>query len=277
MSGTEVGKGPSHSAWSIAKVAYLAPFASPLAIVQAFWPVILFYAAAAVFGLQSVVLGGTVASETSDTETPIALGLPTSVLILFVAGSIYAWLLAARGAVAWHRHMILGESITWTPPIPSGHSLRYAIWGVVIWLLVGLASSFVIAPLIFLFASATEGPASLSTNGAVQVGAYPVLLNAVLSAALYALIILVFARLAMWLPQVAVDAADNDWYDHVPVRRILLLTAVPLSFVSSLLPAIPFGSVTTALQFVVGGYALLVALSGLSIAFRLRRTPRAEF
>ena len=274
MTAIEAG---SHSggpnAWSVAKAAYLAPFANPLGVLRAFWHVIVAYAVLIAFN--PVQFEQPVPLDPNGEANLMVPRLET--VVFFVLLGIYVWLLAMRGAVAWHRHIILGERIAWTPPVPSWHGLRYGLWGLVIALIVGLVAgvfaTFVFVPLSFL-----EGDSiSISSNGTLAMGAFGTAVNALLSAAVQVLLILLLARVAMWLPQVAVEAADNDWDHRVPVRSILLATAVPLAFVSALIqPAPDTGvnaiAVMVALQMIVGGYRLLVALSGLSLAFRLRHS-----
>ena len=96
------------------------------------------------------------------------------------------------------------------------------------------------------------------------------LLNAVSSALIYTVIL---APLVLMLPDVAVGSAAPDTNGLAPIRTILIATAVPLTVVSALsvlLVLVVGPYVVGIVRILLGWYASLVALTGLSLAYRAR-------
>lgn len=238
--------------------AILAAHALPLQrfgeAVRAFWPLLamwgLIVAAALAIGVAFEPQGGSIG----------AWGLLVPVV------AIYALLLAARGAVSWHRMMILGERVPWTPVVPGGSGLRYAGWVIALGLLFGLVyiavAAVVLGPLVAsFFAGGDTSPESVRRiNLIVQVPAFLI----------YAAILALLAGPILNLPKSAVGAGERP-HANGTARWTLIGSALPLALLASVLQALlgpALGVVGAALLVVLNTYASLVALTGLSIAYR---------
>lgn len=238
----------------IVAAAYASPLSDPIAVLRAFWPSAIAYGV----WLFSVFSFGRSGFSVQLVDNPAAF----FALILVV---IYFALLSVRGAISWHRHVILGEAVPWTPLLPDGRTFRYLTWSIVVSLVGGLTIAL-IGVVVFSVLYGAIPASTVPSTPSIEIQ----VISAVVATAIYALAIVALARLAMGLPQTAVDAADSDWSAQVPVRKILLATAIPLALVGSLLPVFGGGVVVMVMGAALNAYALLVALTGLSLAFRFR-------
>lgn len=233
--------------------AHALPFQRVGEALRAFWPLVAFWVLG--FFVSANIAGGLVDTNVGG----------FFLLAFFVF--IYVALLSARGAVQWHRMMILGEPVRWTVPLPNGASFRYFGVGLGVGLVFGIvyvvASLIVIGPLFALIAGPTDAG---DPNGVRLVG----IVFQVIAFALYAGVLALLAGLILALPSSAVGDAERPTPNGA-VRRILIGTALPVAFVVAIIgtlagPVLPtlLAAVLTALNI----YGSLVALTGLSIAYR---------
>ena len=236
--------------------AYLFPIQRTREAVKAFWPVLAVSTAYLLLGFTSV-------PSAQSVNVPLAL--------IGFAVAIYGVFLTVRGAVSWHRHFILGEPVPWTPLVPGSVSFRYAMWFIAISIIafpIILMFGFVLLPIL-----GALGIDPLEGDNPAALFASVTLLNAVSSALIYTVILAILAPLVLMLPDVAVGSAAPDTNGLAPIRTILIATAVPLTVVSALsvlLVLVVGPYVVGIVRILLGWYASLVALTGLSLAYRAR-------
>lgn len=246
--------------------AHALPFQRTGEALRAFWPLVVAW-----------VLGLLLGSQGGGQPVQVTGGEGAALVGVILALVIYTSLVAARGAVAWHRMMILGEPVGWTPPVPNGASLRYAAIvlgvGLVFVVVYLIAAAVVVGPLFALFA----GP----TAAAADAGGDLRLVNVVFQAiafAIYAGVLALLAGLVLALPSSAVEDPDRPRPDGA-ARRILVGTALPVAFIISVLSVLAGPVLPTLLAIVLtvlNIYGSLVALTGLSVAYRAARGHMPE-
>ena len=244
--------------------AHLLPFERVGEAIRAFWPVVVTNMLM-IFTPGFAAPAGLTDPYTSETAPEGAF----AVLLVFPA-LLYFGLVAARGAIAWHRSLIRGEAVPWTPPWPDGLTWRYFGWA----LLVGLASGIVGAisgGIVGWAAVALFGADPPNVTAPIEPTGYtPFSLGFSLAIALVAGA--VFALLASWflkLPAVAVER-DRPRAD-ARARWLLFGTTVPWVLASSLL-TLPFPPTpplaVAVLLLALNVYAATLAVTALSLAFR---------
>lgn len=244
----------------IVAAAYLIPLQNIGAAVRAFWPTLLL--ALTPFLLLLVF-------DASSEITPQD-GAVWFVVVLSLG--IYWAFLTAKGAVQWHRHLILGEPIGWTSLVPNATDLRYVLWTIavgILTLIVLFGIGLVLIPIILSVGSAQDATGPVSTDGNILTA---LIVNALASV----IVIFLLASFIIKLPSVAVASHDDEAASISTVRKVLLMTALPLALVSTLLShlLIPYSAnplVSVGLT-IFNWYVSLVALSGLSLAYRWKDT-----
>ena len=229
------------------RAAYAMPLRRPGAALRAFWPPVLLFVAAWV---QALLL------------PPFVLRPGDPLFFAVLVALLYMLLLTARGATAWHRMLILGDRVPWTPPWPDPRGLRYALWTLGLTLLIVLLYwgffLYVAPPLL---RAAGPIPGIISLKG--------------LSYLLWIASIAVLASPILRLPATSVDRRSGSVPLGLNVRALLLLTTVPAMLASDLLPVLVWSIAITPgfllganiLATLLDAYAGLVGLTGLSLAF----------
>lgn len=173
------------------------PLRHPLAVVKVLWPLSLFWVAM-LLGWGSLV---SLAPITLLVALLYLLGIAhvsevqATGLILAALFANYFFLILARGAVQWHRTLILNEPIKITPLLPNAATWRYAGWSVIV-LALGLLIRFLVLQTPLLSWSLPQ------SEGVFRYGyVFNWRLGTLLSASL---IVIAFSKLLLRLPRAAV-------------------------------------------------------------------------
>lgn len=233
-------------------------------VLRAFWPlvvVVAFIIWVTIDGMFPLV------GTAKDGEAALAF--------LFVLGALYLAFLTARGAVSWHRSLILGTPVPITPPWPNWRAVVYGLLVVLIGIAQALLQAFVVIPIALALLGAGD-EAALGMGAPHSPANLAIILVSYLA---YAFAITVVAGLLMSLPGTALKGTSgDDRGERIIYRRyvawVLIATTLAIPFAMTMVSLIvPFSSVPLLIgSTVLHYYASIVALSGLSMAYRYGTT-----
>lgn len=134
------------------------------AAVKLFWPFLVLFA----ISIGTLVTVGNFRVTTNfDTAPWATLVIVVGMLALFA----YFFVLLCKGAVGWHRRLLLGERAQWLSPIPSRRSLQYALPAIlfvfVMWAALAVVTFTVLPRLLTWFAASLQG-LNLTPNPTIE-------------------------------------------------------------------------------------------------------------
>ena len=259
------------------KASYALPLIKWRDALRAFWPLVLAVAANIVLMMGGLSIVPTMQmDEVTAEQMQSRVAAVESFVLVMVPAVLYLAFLTARGAVSWHRGLILGTPVPITPPWPNGRAIVYGMLVVLIGIAQALLQAFVVIPIVLGFIGS---PAEIAA-GVVQPNSPTALAIVIVSYVAYAFAITVLAGLMMSLPGTALKGAQGAGSGERYISRryvawVVIGTTFVIPFAITMLSTVLniqsalFLVVIVVLQY----YASLVALTGLSMAYRYGTWP----